>query len=171
MAAFSIFPIVPGPNQGKNTHPTEVNAVQSTPTFKRGAVVISTSGLITEATTAPTSGIVGITCDQALNPDGSNNRDTADSIVRYLPVSGDEVFEGTFANNGAAVALAQTDLYTAYGLTKDSSGVWYVDKNVTSTSACAVIVGFKGTDDGTATIGQYNARVYFKIKKSMQAVA
>jgi hypothetical protein len=164
--------ILNGPNEGRNTHASEVNGVTSGQTFKRGAPLIATAGLLVQASEGPTVGIVGFAAANALNPDGVQSRENIDGVARYTPADG-EVFEATFATSSGGsltapvqVALAQTDLFGVYGLSKFGSyGPWYVNKALTGAAGCVVIVGFKDA------VGVNDARVYFKVKGSALAIA
>jgi hypothetical protein len=64
-----------------------------------------------------------------------------DGRVGVNIAAADTVFMAAFGNNGTATTPANTDVGVAYGLTKDSNGYWYVDKNKTGSSAVVQVVG------------------------------
>lgn len=53
----------------------------------------------------------------------------------------DTIFMAAFGNNGAAATPANSNIGTQYGMTIDSNGYWYVDKNKTGGSVVVEIVG------------------------------
>jgi hypothetical protein len=94
-------------------------------TFKKGAVVIFTSGLIVEAADGPSTGtVVGIAAEDA---------DSGQTLVHVWPALPNIIFTGNVAtgDSGATVASAATDKGTAYGMAVNSS-IWYVNKGDTS---------------------------------------
>jgi hypothetical protein len=146
---MAIFPIKPAITYG---HPAYVSAEAlqaNSQAFLAGAPLVASTGKLAEGGAAPTA-IVGFSAHQA-GPDGSK--------VRYYPATPQHVFEGTFRNGAAAVALTQTDLFVAYGLLKAANDVWVVDKNQTTTAARVTIVAFRSEDE----IGKEDARVLFVV--------
>lgn len=158
-------------------------------TFKVGALLAVSSGKIVEATAGtPTTSIIGVALQAgqniasaplypsyglvypagAGNPQATSTAGVASAVAPLLmvPAYPQVVFEATFASNGSDVAINVTDMWTKYGLTKDStSGYWYVDKNKTTTSASCTIIGIKNPQDitfGTTT----GARVFITINVS-----
>lgn len=85
----------------------------------------------------------------------------------------DIVFIAQFDNAAFAVAADATpvvgDLGKEYGLTKDTKGHWYVDKNkaTAGTNTVVVIVGF----DPTSGVGVLNGNVLVKFKDSIRQLA
>ena len=95
----------------------------------------------------------------------------------YLEVAnGDTIFLGQFdssASTGAIFAPTLANIGTAYGLTADSNGYWYVDSNKTTvgTNTCVTLVGILPQDMAQPTnatpyptSGINNARVLFKFQ-------
>ena len=161
MATAVVKPITVGPNRGTNAHASENLLEGASQTFKKGSPIIFTSGYAVTGGSNP-GDIVGF-AEEA----GENNSTAGAKKVRVLLADGGQVFEGTFANNGDAVALAQTDLGLDYGLTAQAvTGLWYVDKNITAgANARVTIVGFRDA------VGTSNARVYFKVQNDQVAHA
>ena len=88
----------------------------------------------------------------------------ADGRTLYVEANLDNVFEAQFDNSNGAVAAdytpTQAMIGTAagqFGLTVDTSGQWYVDKNKTAGNAVLQIVGVNPLDGFIV-----NARVRFK---------
>lgn len=128
-------------------------------TYKVGAPLIDSTGVLTESTSAlsssnrtcgvavqagqniasapayPAYGIVypsGAGAPNAFGVSQASATTGAALVVAPLllvPALPHVVFAGTLANGGADAAVATTDVFTRYGITKDSSsGFWYVDK-------------------------------------------
>jgi hypothetical protein len=81
----------------------------------------------------------------------------------FMSPAADNVFEAIFDNSGtintsADITPVQSDIGKLYGLTKDTNGYWYVDKNkaTAGTNTCVQIQGINNLDGSTA-----NARVRF----------
>lgn len=103
-------------------------------TWVRGAVLVAASGLLSEGGTNPTA-IVGIA-------NAGVTSAAAGAAVSYIPAHPGQEFvmsvdDASDLGNGAS---AQTDIGTRYGITEDSSGIWYVDKNKTSDATVCVTV-------------------------------
>lgn len=131
------------------TAPVDAAAV-----WERGAVVIDDGGgELTEGGANPTS-IVGVA--NTKHPP-TNNFST--DVGKHMPAIPGIQFEGS-VDDSAAIdtgAIAATDLYAAYGITEDASGVWYVDKN--KTAAADVRVKITKLLDVAGTV---NGRVRFE---------
>lgn len=104
---------------------TENDGALQTGTFEKGAVLVRSSGLLTEGGTDPTS-IVGVAV---------HGQETAakHSNVLYVPARPDIQFEMTLTNatDVAADTTTTLDITThldaVYGITEDADGHWYVD--------------------------------------------
>jgi hypothetical protein len=108
------------------------------------------------------------------------NQPTAVNIAPGTPVSdgrtlfmladGDTIFEGVFDSSTGTIAANYTPesnmVGTAYGLTIDASGYWYIDGGVTGADAVAVIVG----DNPVYGFGVVNGRVRFQIARSARFI-
>jgi len=105
---------------------------------------------------APTPPWGGITGSGAIQAYGSvPNEPSAVNVALGTPVSDgrtlymepnlDNIFQALFDNSNGSVAADWTptiaDVGVKYGLTKDSNGYWYVDKNKTGGNAVLQIVG------------------------------
>lgn len=103
-------------------------------TWVRGAVLVAASGLLSEGGTNPT-GIVGIAGHKVTSA-------TSGATVHYTPVSAEQEFIASIddSNDLGNGAIALTDRYTRYGITEDSDGFWYVDKNKSSDALVRVVV-------------------------------
>ena len=91
----------------------------------------------------------------------------ADGRTLYVAANDDNVFQGVFDNSAGTVAAdytpVQADIGASYGLTVDTSGFWYIDKNKTGGNAVLQIVGINPLDGFIV-----NARVLFKILSASQ---
>ena len=120
-------------------------------TYKEGAVVVTDSldsNRFAEGGTNPLD-IQGIVARAATG--------TAGTSMPYYPALPGVVFEGSLDDsndlgNGAIVA---SDISALYGVTKDSGGIWYVDKHKTGDDARVKIIGFRDP------VGTTQGRVYF----------
>ena len=184
MAISIIQPMVPSTQQSGFDLPLFAYNEANSSTYKVGAVLVVSSGTLIEATGGtPTTGIIGVAMqpgqDLASAPlypkygltypagssagQGSSSAGVASAVAPLIFCAALQtcIFEATFASNGSDVAINTTDMWTKYGVTKDSgSSYWYVDKNKTTTSASVIIVGVKNPQDitfGTTT----GARVFF----------
>jgi hypothetical protein len=104
---------------------------------------------------APVPPFGGITGTGAIQTYGSvPNQASAVNIALGTPISDGRtlymeprestIFQALFDNSNGTVAAdytpVQTDIGTNYGLTKDASGFWYVDKHLTGANAVVQIV-------------------------------
>ena len=93
----------------------------------------------------------------------------ADGRTLYVEANDDNVFQGVFDNSAGTVAAdytpTQADIGKTYGLTVDTSGFWYVDKNKTGGSAVLQIVAVNPLDGFIV-----NAHVLFKILPASQQI-
>lgn len=68
----------------------------------------------------------------------------ADGRTLYMEPNQDNLFQALFDNSAGAVAAdwtpTQASIGVSYGMTKDASGYWYVDKNKTAGNAIVQIV-------------------------------
>lgn len=125
--------------------------VDSAAAYVRGAVLIDDGGgEVTEGGANPTS-IVGVAT--AKHPPSNNY---SIDIGKFTPAYPNVPFEGSIDDssdlgNGASAA---TDIGTAYGITEDGDGVWYIDKNKTAAADVRVritkLVDAAGTTQGRA---------------------
>lgn len=160
MARLPITPAVPmGPQLEAGWNGIEASA-QS---WKIGAPLIGSSGKLAEASANPRT-FLGFAADAASG--------TADTGVRYYPALPFTVYEGTLdkASGLGTRALAQSDVFAEYGLTRDASGIWYVDidKTTGGTNTMVLVVGLvdkvgaiQGDTPGPNNSG--NARVLFVV--------
>lgn len=106
--------------------------VDSSAVWVRGAVVIDDGGgELTEGGANPTL-IAGVAT--AKYPPTNNY---ATDIGKFIPALQNIQFEGSIDDSSAidTGAIAAGDLGTEYGITEDSAGIWYVDKNKTGANA------------------------------------
>lgn len=90
---------------------------------------------------------------------------TAGSKQGYYEATSENLFEGTLVSGTSTVALAATHLGTRYSLVEDATTQnWYVDAADETTIKVQVV----GIGQGSA-IGDYNARVIFRVVTDMQA--
>jgi hypothetical protein len=172
MAISIIQPLNAAYPEGTFDFPDETYTDASGATYKIGAVLSPSGGDLVEATAAsPTASIAGIALQPGSNITGTHVANSVGNAGVQTPllmcVAADgQIFEGTFANGGNDVAPVATDLWVAYGLTKDgTSSFWYVDKAKTTTNASVTIIAIKNIQDivlGT-TVG---ARVFFKFRRA-----
>lgn len=90
-------------------------------TFKAGAFLVITSGKVVECGADPAS-ILGLAV-----ADGVNN--TAAKEVGVFLLTPDSIIEMSVKGTAAANNSAATDVGLAYGVVKDSSGHWVIDKD------------------------------------------
>lgn len=122
--------------------------------FKKGAPLVESSGYIAEATSGAAVDIIGFAITE-----GHNDSSAGDHTVDYYPIELCPVWLGKLAG-ASQHTLAQTDLWTEYGLAKNSSGYWYVDYDESSAAhKSASIVGL--VDD----VGTSNGWVKFVLNK------
>ena len=119
--------------------------------FKTGAVLILSSGKLTEASADPVANIIGVAAGDATG--------VTDSLIPYYPAGLDIVWEATLedqTNEDHALVIA--NMYTLHALQTDTPGNWYVDENDT-TATCCMIIAPRDWDD--VTKGTIRARVKF----------
>ena len=136
-----------GPSKalGLNIKPSLTGPEAATQSFKKGALLIDSSGYLAEGGTDPTN-IIGVSEEAASGTTGND--------VRFTPALPNVLFEGRLL--GAAAAdhvLVATNRYAEYGLTKDSDGYWYVNVSKTGADARFRILEF------VDAVGTTNARV------------
>lgn len=121
----------------------------STQTFKAGALLIRSSGLLVKAGADATADIVGVAVNPAKGVSGAE--------VLYVPADAPIEFEATLedeSNNNHA--LVAGDMFTDYALQIDATNDrFFIDENDT-TNTCVVVTGFRDA------IGTVKARVRFK---------
>jgi len=85
----------------------------------------------------------------------------SDGRTLFIEANADNIFEAMFDNAAGTVSADYTPVQASiglqYGLTVDTNGFWYVDKNKTGGSAAVQIVGINPVDGYVV-----NARVRFK---------
>lgn len=126
--------------------------VDAAATWERGAVLINVTGELEEGGVDPVN-IVGL-ANAKMQPTNSFSTD----LGKHHPALPGVEFEGSVDDSSAidTGAIAAADQYTAFGITEDASGVWYVDKNKTAATEVRVRVT-KLLD----TVGTVNGRVRF----------
>ena len=146
---MAILPITAGYYEGYYSEPIEDYIEASTQTYKKGALMVFSSGKVAENGNAnPTADSIGFS---------THAFQGVDKQVKIAVAAPGTVFEGTFSNAGTPVAVAQTDVGVAHGVNRDgSTGLWYVDKADTN-GTFVRIVAIKDP------IGTLDARVYFKV--------
>lgn len=139
----------------------------ATQTYKIGAVLIFSSGTLTQASTHPTSGIVGISenAGQNLAAAGFYTKiEASNQGPLYIPAVPGVIYEGHLCNTSASDPqdghnLAITDIGTNFALALGTTdNYWYVDFSDT-TNVSVVVVGLKDATGGTG-------RVYFMFLNS-----
>lgn len=92
----------------------------------------------------------------------------SDGRTLFMQAQPDVIFQAVYDNSTGAVAADYTptssQVGTAYGLTRDASGYWYVDGGVTGADAVVEIVG----QDPDYGFGFINGIVRFKVIASAQ---
>lgn len=144
--------------QGNATPSSEDNLEAASQTFVIGSLLIASAGLITIAGTNPTTGLVGVAEQNGNNDAGSLTTD------RYIPIVPGMVFEISVDKasglGGASANIAQSSLYTGFGVTKDANGIWYLDVDKAGANVVVMPVAFR---DPPGTI---QGRVYVMFKNS-----
>lgn len=140
--------------QGLAAVPKHEAPVAAAQTWVRGAVLIQNgSGELEEGGANPTA-IVGVALAKhppTNTPEGEGYHIPARENIEFIA----SVDDSAAIDTGA---IAAGDLYTAYGITEDGSGVWYIDKN--KTAAADVRVRITGFKDAVGTV-QGRVRVQF----------
>ena len=150
--------------EGITSMPTHFAPEGASKTHVRGALLIQSSGVLTEAGANPTN-VVGVAAHA-----GRNGASGVRSF--YLPPDENVIFvgsidDGSSEGNGAIVA---TDLGGEYGVTKTAlTGAnlskWYVDKNKTGADARVRVVEL------IDAVGTVQGRVAFKFLTAAKASA
>lgn len=123
-------------------------------TWKRGAPLVNSSGLLIEATTSTSakSGIVGIALADATG--------VTNSAVQYVPLCPDVLtFQGTIdgtlvaTNAPGTGSLAQSGMYGGGTLQKDAaSGKWFLNNTATGDFIFVAAVDPLGTVNGRVRV-------------------
>jgi hypothetical protein len=94
----------------------------------------------------------------------------SDGRAIFEVINDDTIFLAQFDNAAGAVAAdytpVQADINKEYGLTKDATGHWYVDKNKATAGTNTVVI-IRGIDPTTGSVVNANVLVSF-INKIMQ---
>lgn len=102
-------------------------------TFVRGAVLVAASGLLSEGGADPTI-IVGI-ANHGVAAAASGD------VVNYIPAYPGQEFIASVDNTAAGTGtIVATDKWSRYGLTQDSDGIWYIDKDKTTDAEARVTI-------------------------------
>lgn len=84
-----------------------------------------------------------------------------DGRTLFIEANQDNIFQGVFDNSAGNVAAdytpTQASIGTQYGMTVDTNGFWYIDKNKTGASAVLEVIAVNPLDGFIV-----NARVLFK---------
>ena len=142
---MALQPIFAAYSEGGNVPVTRGLDYTSPATWQLGAVLVASSGLVVEGGTNPTA-IIGVSQQPAdTNPgfQAANNptvvtyrtSKVATAIADRINVFGSQLVN----NSSTPIAPVQADMYAQYGL-KSYSGVWVVDKNLTTTNARVEII-------------------------------
>lgn len=125
--------------EGLVATPSRVAFEGITQTFKKGALLVPSTGNLIEASANPRS-IVGI-AEEA----GKNNAAAGVATVRYVPCIPGILFAISVDKaSGLGRATLAADQFSEFGITKDSDGTWYldIDKTTGGTNTVAVVVSF-----------------------------
>ena len=104
--------------------------------YVKGAVLILTSGNLTKGGANPTA-IVGVAVHK--HPLSNTQLKVVGMHIPAMPRVEFEASIDTSASEGTGT-IAQTDMGAQYGITEDSNGVWYVDKNKTAAGDVRVVI-------------------------------
>lgn len=107
--------------------------------WARGAILTEdgTAGLIGEAAAANPTGIIGVAVHKWPL---SVTTPTIASKAQFVPALGSVEFEGTFTDAAGTYTMVLTDVWAAYGLNVDASGIWYVQQDETTAANVRVVV-------------------------------
>lgn len=131
---------------GSGVIPTRAGVEAGSQSFKKGAILIESSGSIATAAADPVAAIIGVAAHDASGVTGRE--------VLYYPALPGMVFEATLEDqSNTDHALVQGNIFANFGAQVDNNGIWYVDENETS-DTCVHVVGHKDP------IGTTRARVY-----------
>lgn len=147
---------IPSKNMGGGSGvvPLHAGVEAAAQSFKKGAILIESSGKVGIAANDAVANILGVAAGDASG--------VTDREVLFYPALPGMVFEATFEDeSGQDYALLQADFYTNHSVMVDSGGIWYVDKNDTTNTAVEII----GSKDA---IGTTRARVFvtFEVDKT-----
>lgn len=119
-------------------------------TWTRGAVLVNSSNRLSEGGANPTD-IVGIATHGVTSA-------TEDDLAQYVPALPGLEFLGNIDDSSdlGNGAIAVTDRYARYGITEDTNGTWYVDKNKSTDALARVTV-----TDFVDAVGETQGRVKF----------
>lgn len=159
LTAFDIWRL-----EGITSMPTHFATEGASKTHVKGALVIQTSGLLTEAGADPTN-VIGVAAHAGRNV-------AAGQRSFYLPPDEPVIFVGsldTSASEGTGT-VAAADLGAEYGVTKTALtgvnlGKWYVDQNKTGGSARVRVVEL------IDAVGTVQGRCGFKFLTAAKAIA
>ena len=148
---------IPSKNLGSASGviPLMAGVEAATQSWKKGAVLINSSGKIAIAAADPVAEIVGVAAGPASG--------VTDAEVLYYPARPGMVFEATFedeTNQDHVLVIA--NMFANFAVQLDSNGIFYVDENDT-TNTGVVIVGYKDA------LGTTRARVFveFEVDKTV----
>lgn len=131
---------------GSGVVPLRSGVEAASQSFKKGAVLIESSGSIAIAAADAVAAIIGIAAHDASGVTGRE--------VLYYPALPGMVFECTLEDEtNEDHALVQGNVFANYAVQVDNNGIWYADENDTTNTAVHV-VGHKDP------IGTTRARVY-----------
>jgi hypothetical protein len=125
-------------------------------TFKKGAIVVYSSGYVAEAGSDP-SYILGV----ALNAGHNGAAGAYKTLVALAHDS--NTFVANVKGSGNANKTAQSDVGAAYGIVSDTNGEWFVDKDDTTNVRVRIIdlVDPAGTENGKVLVKFLSANRYF----------
>jgi len=134
------------PDHATGSHLIRTGLEAASQSFKKGAPLVESSGYLAEATGGAALDIVGFAITE-----GHSDSSAGTSNVLYYPTELVPVWQGKLAATSPH-SLAQTDVFTEYGLHKTATGYWYVDYDESSAAQkSASVVGLidaVGTSDG-----------------------
>ena len=120
---------------GLSSTPIWEGEEKASETFKLGALLINSSGFLTEASADPDN-LIGVAVRAGQN--GTSNGDKRSRFVPCLPhiIFNMSIDDASDLGNGAYV---DADMWKDYGVAKDSDGKWYVDKSETTTKLVKIV--------------------------------
>lgn len=147
---------IPSKNMGGGSGiiPLREGAEAASQSWKKGAVLIESSGSIAAAAADAVADILGVAAGPATGTTGAQ--------VLYYPATPGMIFECTLEDqSNQNHVLAQSNIYANYAVQVDNDGIYYADENDTTNTA-VVIVGAKDA------LGTTRARVYvqFEVDKT-----
>lgn len=151
MATLALRPLKVHSLRLGGTPPSEHGIEAASQSWKKGGVLIRSSGKIAEAAADAVADILGIALADASG--------TTDAAVHYVPAWPDVIFEGSLEDQANSNhALVQTNLYGQYALQKTAGGIWYLDENDTTNDATVIV----RLDSSIGAVGDIRARVLFQ---------